>query len=151
VQDNVANMCANHPLLEELDLPHAHLRDKQAKLLLDSIKHLQMLRLVTLTDNYISEPVATMMGDELPHMLVVFDDIAEMEEVISLDGDELEDLEEGEDEGEEEGEESGTEDDSDGDDESGTEEETDSESDDGDSYSDSDSGTEINVSEQGEE
>lgn len=138
IKDNVDKIVANHPLLEELDLPRAHLKDAEANLLLTSLKPMQMLRLVTLTDNLISDSVQTSVTDDLPHVLVVFDDMQEMEEIVSIDGDELED-------GEEDGEESGDADVEDG--ESGTDEETDSEVDSG-SYSDSD--TEEYISEEDE-
>lgn len=92
LQDNVDRIVANHPLLEELDLPHAHLGDREAavKVLLASIKPMLMLRLVTLTGNYLSETVLSALHEEVPHVLVVFDDIAEMHEDVSADGDDLE-------------------------------------------------------------
>lgn len=99
LQDAVGRIVTNHPLLEELDLPHAHLGDREAIVLLASIKPMQMLRLVTLTDNHLSDTVLSTLHDELPHILVVFDDIAELHEVGSLDGDGLEDGEELEDGG----------------------------------------------------
>lgn len=123
---------ANHPLLEELDLPHAHLCDREAKVLLASIKPMLMLRLVTLTDNDLSETVLSTLHEEVPHVLVVFDDIAEMHEVESGDGDVLEE----EDGVEYDGDGSGdAHNESDADALSGTEEETVSEAS---SYSDSD-------------
>lgn len=145
LQDNVDKIVVNHPLLEELDLPHAHLKDSTATLLLSSIKQMQMLRLVTLTDNYISEAVVTTLGEELPHVLVVFDDMdGEMDEVLSLDGDD--ELEDGEgDDGVESDDEDGSDDEED-DDDTGTDEDTDSETD---SYSDS-SDTEDYIDEQDE-
>lgn len=119
LQDNVSNIVRNHPLLEELDLPHAHLKDEEACELLKSIKPLKMLRLVTLTDNYISEAVLNTVGEELPHVLVVFDDVAEIDEVISIDEDDEDDdgLGDDEDEDEEEGE---NDEDDDSDNETGT-------------------------------
>jgi hypothetical protein len=150
MQDNVENICANHPLLEELDLPQAYLRDKQAMLLLASIKPMKMLRLLTLTENDISEPVLSALGDELPHVLVVFDDMGEMDEVISLDGEGLEEGEAEADGGDEEGEaQDGGDEDEEGEDSptDESEEDSDSDSDDEDTCSDSDSGTEVEVSE----
>lgn len=122
----------NHPLLEELDLPHAHLGDREAKVLLASIKPMLMLRLVTLTDNDLSETVLSTLHEEVPHVLVVFDDIAEMHEVESGDGDVLEEEDGVEDDGDESGD---AHNESDADASSGTEEETVSEAS---SYSDSD-------------
>jgi hypothetical protein len=135
VKMNVETIAANHPLLEELELTRAGLNDATAQVLLRAIGPLQMLSMVALSANYISDAMMHQLTAALPHVLLAWaEPDGDEDDVLSLgDGAEGQD----EDDEDEEGDDG---DDDDDDEEDSDEDGSDEESDDDDDDDDDDDG-----------